>query len=132
MSDSKHVAVLLGGWSSERDVSLRSGKACADALERRGYRVSRIDAIARANQADVLQHDVGGAPAPRHEAASSPASSLPAPAAARCCHRCRNEYWRGEPVKVDYKPPSDHVPLELFAIVPLAALAAAMSTAAPS
>jgi len=39
----KHVAVLMGGWSSERDVSLRSGKACADALERRGYRVSRID-----------------------------------------------------------------------------------------
>jgi D-alanine-D-alanine ligase len=40
---SKHVAVLMGGWSSEREVSLRSGKACADALERRGYRVSRID-----------------------------------------------------------------------------------------
>lgn len=39
----KHVAVLLGGWSSEREVSLRSGKACADALERKGYRVSRID-----------------------------------------------------------------------------------------
>lgn len=40
---SKHVAVLMGGWSSEREVSLRSGKACADALERRGYRVSRVD-----------------------------------------------------------------------------------------
>ncbi len=40
----KHVAVLMGGWSAERDVSLRSGKACADALERTGaYRVSRID-----------------------------------------------------------------------------------------
>ena len=39
----KHVAVLMGGWSSEREVSLRSGKACADALERKGYRVSRID-----------------------------------------------------------------------------------------
>ncbi|TAK49041.1 MAG: D-alanine--D-alanine ligase [Xanthobacteraceae bacterium] len=39
----KHVAVLMGGWSSEREISLRSGKACADALERRGYRVSRID-----------------------------------------------------------------------------------------
>jgi D-alanine-D-alanine ligase len=39
----KHVAVLLGGWSSEREVSLRSGKACADALERKGYRVTRID-----------------------------------------------------------------------------------------
>ena len=40
---SKHVAVLMGGWSAEREVSLRSGKACADALERAGYRVTRVD-----------------------------------------------------------------------------------------
>jgi D-alanine-D-alanine ligase len=40
---SKHVAVLMGGWSAEREVSLRSGRACADALERGGYRVTRID-----------------------------------------------------------------------------------------
>jgi D-alanine-D-alanine ligase len=39
----KHVAVLMGGWSAEREVSLRSGKACADALTRRGYRVTPID-----------------------------------------------------------------------------------------
>lgn len=39
----KHVAVLMGGWSSEREVSLRSGTACAAALERKGYRVTRID-----------------------------------------------------------------------------------------
>ena len=40
----KHVAVLMGGWSAEREVSLRSGKACADALDRLGqYRVSRLD-----------------------------------------------------------------------------------------
>ncbi len=39
----KHVAVLLGGFSSERPVSLSSGNACADALEAEGYRVSRID-----------------------------------------------------------------------------------------
>ena len=39
----KHVAVLMGGWSAERDVSLRSGRACADALARLGYRVTRID-----------------------------------------------------------------------------------------
>lgn len=39
----KHVAVLMGGWSAEREVSLRSGKACADALERQGFRVTRID-----------------------------------------------------------------------------------------
>ena len=39
----KHVAVLNGGWSAEREVSLRSGKACAEALTRQGYRVTRID-----------------------------------------------------------------------------------------
>ena len=43
MTKAKHVAVLMGGWSAEREVSLRSGKACADALERKGYRVIRID-----------------------------------------------------------------------------------------
>jgi D-alanine-D-alanine ligase len=40
---SKHVAVLMGGWSAEREISLRSGKACAEALTRLGYRVTRID-----------------------------------------------------------------------------------------
>ena len=40
----KHVAVLMGGWSAEREISLRSGKACAAALERIGYRVTPIDA----------------------------------------------------------------------------------------
>ena len=40
----KHVAVLLGGWSSEREVSLNSGKACAAALDRTGrYKVTRVD-----------------------------------------------------------------------------------------
>lgn len=43
MAGQKHVAVLMGGWSAEREVSLRSGKACADAAERAGYRVTRID-----------------------------------------------------------------------------------------
>jgi D-alanine-D-alanine ligase len=33
----------MGGWSSERAVSLRSGKACAEALLRKGYRVTPID-----------------------------------------------------------------------------------------
>jgi D-alanine-D-alanine ligase len=39
-----HVAVLMGGLSSEREVSLNSGKACAAALEEAGYKVSRVDA----------------------------------------------------------------------------------------
>lgn len=40
---SKHVAVLMGGISSERPVSLSSGNACAAALEGEGYRVTRVD-----------------------------------------------------------------------------------------
>jgi len=40
---SKHVAVLMGGWSAEREISLHSGAACAQALARLGYRVSRTD-----------------------------------------------------------------------------------------
>lgn len=39
----KRIAVLMGGWSAEREVSLVSGKACADALERRGHEVMRVD-----------------------------------------------------------------------------------------
>ena len=38
-----HVAVLMGGWASERPVSLMSGNGVADALESRGHRVTRID-----------------------------------------------------------------------------------------
>lgn len=38
-----HVAVLMGGWSAERAVSLMSGRDIAAALESRGHRVTRID-----------------------------------------------------------------------------------------
>ena len=38
-----HVAVLMGGWSAERPVSLMSGDGVAKALESRGHRVTRID-----------------------------------------------------------------------------------------
>jgi D-alanine-D-alanine ligase len=41
--DRLHVAVLMGGWSAERDVSLVTGNGVADALESRGHRVTRID-----------------------------------------------------------------------------------------
>ena len=47
-----HVAVLMGGWSAEREVSLSSGKECAAALEAAGYRVTRVD-VGR-DIADVL------------------------------------------------------------------------------
>jgi D-alanine-D-alanine ligase len=40
----RHVCVLLGGLSSEREVSLVSGAACADALERLGAKTTRLDA----------------------------------------------------------------------------------------
>ena len=46
----KHVAVLKGGWSSERDVSLTSGTECAKALRKVGYAVTEID----------LRRDLGG------------------------------------------------------------------------
>ena len=38
-----HIAVLMGGWSSERPVSLMSGEGVARALEGRGHRVTRVD-----------------------------------------------------------------------------------------
>ncbi|CAN1503048.1 DdlA D-alanine-D-alanine ligase and related ATP-grasp enzymes [Sphingomonadaceae bacterium] len=43
MSEPIHVAVLMGGWSKERPVSLMSGNGVADALEKAGYKVSRVD-----------------------------------------------------------------------------------------
>lgn len=39
-----HVAVLMGGLSAERSVSLSSGAACALALEGEGFKVTRVDA----------------------------------------------------------------------------------------
>ena len=38
-----HVAVLMGGWSAERSVSLSSGEGVAKALESRGHKVTRVD-----------------------------------------------------------------------------------------
>ena len=39
---SKHIGVLLGGQSSEREVSLRTGEAMYEALVARGYNVTKI------------------------------------------------------------------------------------------
>ena len=41
--NSLHVAVLMGGWSAEREVSLSSGAGVAEALEGLGHKVTRID-----------------------------------------------------------------------------------------
>ena len=46
---SRHVAVLMGGWSAEREVSLVSGAMVTNALKRAGYRATAID----------VQRDVG-------------------------------------------------------------------------
>jgi D-alanine-D-alanine ligase len=51
----KHIAVLKGGWSAEREVSLNSGAACAKALRELGYRVTEIDV--QPDIADVLKRE---------------------------------------------------------------------------
>ena len=43
ISSPLNVVVLMGGWSSERSVSLMSGEGVAKALEGRGHQVTRID-----------------------------------------------------------------------------------------
>ena len=64
----KHVAVLMGGWSAEREVSLRSGKACAAALARLGCRVTPIDvgrdiaAVLTATKPDAALNVLHGRP----------------------------------------------------------------------
>jgi D-alanine-D-alanine ligase len=68
MNAGRHVAVLMGGWSAEREVSLRSGKACASALERLGYRVTAIDvsrdiaAVLAAIRPDIALNVLHGRP----------------------------------------------------------------------
>jgi D-alanine-D-alanine ligase len=44
VSGSKHVAVLSGGWSAEREVSRSTGAAVVAALREAGYRVSPVEA----------------------------------------------------------------------------------------
>jgi D-alanine-D-alanine ligase len=62
----KKVAVLYGGPSTERDVSLRTGKACADALVAKGYDVALVDVDAdlaarlRAQRIDVAFNALHG------------------------------------------------------------------------
>ena len=59
MSEQIHVAVLMGGWSNERPVSLMSGNGVADALEQLGYKVSRVDMDRNVAQVlTVLRPDV--------------------------------------------------------------------------
>jgi D-alanine-D-alanine ligase len=63
----KHVAVLMGGWSNERPVSLSSGRGCAEALRTAGYRVTEVDVdrniynVLRELQPDVAFNALHGA-----------------------------------------------------------------------
>ncbi|QLC23319.1 D-alanine--D-alanine ligase [Parasphingopyxis sp. CP4] len=43
MTQSLNIAVLMGGWSAEREVSLMSGEDVAKALESLGHTVTRVD-----------------------------------------------------------------------------------------
>ena len=43
MTKPLHVAVLMGGWSAEREVSLTSGRGVAAALDTLGHRGTAID-----------------------------------------------------------------------------------------
>ena len=55
-----NVAVLMGGLSAERDVSLKTGAAIAGALERSGYRVVRLD-VTRDVARDIRRRRIGAA-----------------------------------------------------------------------
>ena len=49
MNRDLHVVVLMGGWSSEREVSLTSGRGVAEALRERGWsNITELD----------MEHDV--------------------------------------------------------------------------
>jgi D-alanine-D-alanine ligase len=54
MSTRRKIAVLLGGPSAERDISLVSGKACAAALTRLGHEVIEVDPREKAQAWDLL------------------------------------------------------------------------------
>ena len=66
--DKLHVAVLMGGWSAERPVSLMSGNGVADALESLGHKVTRIDmdrnvaAVIAGVRPDVVFNALHGCP----------------------------------------------------------------------
>ena len=68
MSGKQHIAVLMGGWSPEREVSLISGAQCAAALRSLGHQVTEVDVTRELDkQLAALQpmcfnalHGVGG------------------------------------------------------------------------
>ena len=57
MNKNLTVGVLMGGMSSERPISLKSGKAVAEALRSRGYSVVEID-VGPSTPAELVEHKV--------------------------------------------------------------------------
>ena len=49
------AVVLMGGWSAEREVSLVSGRACADALEAEGRVIAYFRPVMNSVQDWLLQ-----------------------------------------------------------------------------
>jgi D-alanine-D-alanine ligase len=70
------IAVLMGGTSAEREVSLASGKAIVQALRERGHEVATIDTargyVAPGDEASLLPEGVRAAPPGALEGAISP------------------------------------------------------------
>ena len=69
MNKNLHVAVLMGGWSAEREVSLMSGRGVVAALQERGWsKVTPVDmdrnigAVLTALRPDVLFNALHGTP----------------------------------------------------------------------
>ena len=62
----KNILVVLGGTSGEREVSLDSGRACAKALKKKGYKVSIFDPknkpfnLIDKNSSDVIFNSLHG------------------------------------------------------------------------
>ncbi len=62
----KNILVVLGGTSGEREVSLESGRACANALKKKGYKVSIFDSkkkplnLINKNKTDVIFNALHG------------------------------------------------------------------------
>ena len=49
-----NIALLAGGWSGERDISIKSGEAVYNALDKKKYSVTRYDP--RDDLASSIQH----------------------------------------------------------------------------
>ena len=47
------IVVLMGGISGEREISFLTGKACSNALKKRGYTVKEIDGKGKGHKLEV-------------------------------------------------------------------------------